>query len=100
MKLEDTKELVLNYLRNNSKKGNEITGRKLSFILNIKHSSIRLAVHKLRVEGYPICSNKSGYFYSLNLNDVKELIEKIENRAYKMLETSYGLKAYLEKECY
>ena len=45
---------------------NAVSGKRL----RVREARLRKMVHNLRVEGIPICSDRTGYFYPANAWDV------------------------------
>ena len=42
---------------------NAVSGKRLKKILRVHEAELRKLVHNLRVDGAPICSDRTGYFY-------------------------------------
>ncbi len=49
---------------------NALGGEKLMKVFRISGTELRKLVHNLRVDGAPICSDRTGYFYSANAWEV------------------------------
>ena len=45
---------------------NAVSGKRLKKMLRVREARLRKMVHNLRVEGIPICSDRTGYFYPAN----------------------------------
>ena len=48
---------------------NAISGKQLKKRFRIHEAELRKLVHNLRVDGAPICSDRTGYFYPANAWD-------------------------------
>lgn len=76
-----------------------IHGKQLCDELGLtKDSEVRAVVNALRREGYPICSNGSGYWLSDNPAEVLETIHSLEHRIVGIAEATEGLYHYLIEE--
>ena len=71
--------------------------KKTSTELGVSNRVMRDCVHKLRVKGYPICSDKNGYWYGYDVQDVIKTKEWLQHRAQSILETCEGLQRYIKK---
>lgn len=49
---------------------NAISGKRLKKMFHVREAELRKMVHNLRVEGIPICSDRTGYFYPANAWEV------------------------------
>jgi len=49
---------------------NAVSGKRLKKILRVHEAELRKLVHNLRVDGAPICSDRTGYFYPANAWEV------------------------------
>ena len=49
---------------------NAISGKQLKKRFRIHEAELRKLVHNLRVDGAPICSDRTGYFYPANAWEV------------------------------
>ena len=62
---------LLEYLRRHCP-GREtaVSGKRLKKMFRVREAELRKMVHNLRVEGIPICSDRTGYFYPANAWEV------------------------------
>ena len=62
---------LLEYLRRHCP-GREtaVSGTRLKKMFRVREAELRKMVHNLRVEGIPICSDRTGYFYPANAWEV------------------------------
>ena len=58
-------------------KENAVFSQKLEQRFSLNGRTIRRIVHKLRQEGYPICSNQKGYYYASSQGDVSETVSRL-----------------------
>lgn len=49
---------------------NAVSGKRLKKMLRVREARLRKMVHNLRVEGIPICSDRTGYFFPANAWEV------------------------------
>ena len=49
---------------------NAISGKRLKKMFHVREAELRKMVHNLRVEGIPVCSDRTGYFYPANAWEV------------------------------
>ena len=62
---------LLHYLKKHCLgRENAISGKQLKKMFRVREAELRKMVHNLRVEGIPICSDRTGYFYPTNAWDV------------------------------
>jgi transcriptional regulator of NAD metabolism len=79
---------LLKYLQ---KRSTPISGHNLAKTFNTESSTIRKEIQRLRAKGEPICSNRNGYFYSENVDDVRKVVQSLENRIKTQQNTLQGL---------
>ena len=65
----DKKKAICEYLRKNHiGKGNAIHSKELEKLFMLDGRNIRRKISSLRQDGFPICSDESGYLMTLFLN--------------------------------
>ena len=75
---------------------NAIRGKQLKKRFRIHEAELRKLVHNLRVDGAPICSDRTGYFYPANAWEVIATIGHLRRmrdgveKAIRSLERSTG----------
>ncbi|MCI8595160.1 MAG: hypothetical protein HFF09_07925 [Oscillospiraceae bacterium] len=75
------------------------SSKKLEAALHVKGTELRRAVNRLRCDGHPICSDRTGYFYAARKSEVKATIAQLAGRISKIAEAKNGmLKSYQKKE--
>lgn len=84
------KSEILNYLKNNTL-GSENAQTSFEIVqrLNIDDNGrtkemFRKIIRDLIKEGYPIGSNNHGYYFINSLEELKRVVENLENRALKI----------------
>jgi len=84
---------ILSYLKKN--RPQKFYSFELEESFGISGGAIRNAVNTLRKNGEPICSDRTGYWYSESPKEIKSTIENLNNRksainnAIDGLETAY-----------
>lgn len=48
-------------------------------------AELRILVHRLREDGIPICSNRSGYWYANTDEEITQTVRGLRSRAFSML---------------
>lgn len=80
------------YLKKDCKgKANAIKSRELEEIFSCSGAEIRCSINKLRQNGYPICSDASGYYYANTHYELKKTIEQLKHRAMLINSALTGL---------
>ena len=75
------------------------SSRELEAAFHVKGTELRRAVNRLRCNGYPICSNSTGYFYAARQSEIRATIAQLTKRISKITAARNGLvKSYGEKE--
>lgn len=66
---------------------------------HVKGTELRRAVNRLRCDGYPICSDATGYFYAARQSEVRATVAQLTGRISKIAAATKGLlKSYEEQE--
>lgn len=82
---------VINFIKNHGTRENPISNREICEQLNITDVTVRKHINKARSVGVPICSCKTGYFYSAEKSDVLETIESLMHRTISVEKAISGL---------
>lgn len=91
---KDYLEMFRNWFNNNKEVW--ILGRELEFELKI--TSVRTYINKLRNEGMPIISNtQTGYKYTTNKKEIQKCYMKLEDRAVRAMTAAQKMRKHLEK---
>lgn len=71
----DKKKAICEYLRKNHiGKGNAIHSKKLEKLFMLDGRNIRRKISSLRQDGFPICSDESGYYYADNQKEINNTV--------------------------
>lgn len=75
-------------------KGKAVTGKHLAIIFNLNGTAeVRRLVNSLRVQGYPIGSCSTGYYFMSNPQEVDETLAGLWGRIDAMMMAVDGLEA-------
>ena len=69
---------LLEYLKHCLGQENAVSGKRLKKILRVHEAELRKLVHNLRVDGAPICSDRTGYFYPHDAREVFSTILQLQ----------------------
>lgn len=83
----DKKTAICRYLyRHHRGKRNAVYSRQLERLFSIDGRNLRRMISALRMEGYPICSGDTGYYFAdsqaeinATINRLNELVTKVSN---------------------
>lgn len=79
--------------------GSAASSRELEAAFHVKGTELRRAVNRLRCNGYPICSDATGYFYAARESEIRATVAQLTGRISKIAAAKNGLlKSYQEKE--
>ena len=70
---------------------NAVSGKRLKKILRVHEAELRKLVHNLRVDGAPICSDRTGYFYPANSGEVYSTILQLQRMELGLRMASSGM---------
>lgn len=70
---------------------NALGGEKLMKVFRISGTELRKLVHNLRVDGTPICSDRTGYFYPANSGEVYTTILQLQRMELGLRMASSGM---------
>ena len=79
-----------------SKVGSEITSNQVKDIIGLhtrKSGDFRAIIHALRVKGYCVCANTSGYYTARNQKEIDEYCLSLSGRITEMSEALAGLRS-------
>ena len=75
------------------------SSRELEAAFHVKGTELRRAVNRLRCNGYPICSDATGYFYAARQSEIGATVAQLTGRISKIAAATKGLlKSDEEKE--
>lgn len=66
--------------KNHYGKANAVKSRDLEAMFGCKGTDIRNCVNLLRSQGYPICSDASGYYYASSMSELGKTMSQLQSR--------------------
>ena len=85
------KQLLEHLQRHCLGRENAVSGKRLKKMFRVREAGLRKLVHNLRVEGMPICSDRTGYFYPANAWEVIATIGHLRRMSDGMEQSIRGL---------
>lgn len=96
--MTDVGKEIVEYLQDFHKSENKaVSAGDLATLFNLTKRSLRTVVTDLRKESYPICSSNSGYWYSVNPEDIEKTARRLEAQAENMEKAVNGLRRSTER---
>ena len=88
---------ILERLRKHSEDhpGKRFKADRIAASLGVSRTQVNNSINYLRGEGYPICSDADGYWYSEVKDDVQQTINHLQDRIYAMHYSISKLKRYI-----
>lgn len=87
---------MLEYIRTyGTGRENKISGRRLQVAIGVKGAQVRKLINELRSSGEPICSDRGGYWYSTEIEDLRTTLSHLHGRVYGMQVAISGLETHL-----
>lgn len=84
--------------KQNAIKSSEIVNKMKSKGYKLNDSRLRKIVNYIRSTGIaPICSNSNGYWYSVSIQEIKDEIISLNQRANAIKSASNGLMYYVDR---
>ena len=75
------------------------SSKELEAVFHVKGTELRRVVNRLRCDGWPICSDATGYFYAARQSEIRPTVAQLTGRISKIAAATKGLlKSYEEKE--
>lgn len=88
----DRKTAICEYLRKNHMgKGNAIHSKELEKLFMLDGRNIRRKISALRQDGFPICSDETGYYYADNQNEINNTVSRLNELVTKVSNARTGL---------
>lgn len=85
----DKKKAICEYLRKNHiGKENAIHSKELEKLFLLDGRNIRRKISALRQDGFPICSDETGYYYADNQKEINTTVCRLNELVTKPLNTS------------
>ena len=83
---------VLKHLkRYHTGESSAIHGKELADRFQIEVRTLQYAIHRLRLEGYPVCSSKNGYFYAASQREINATIGRLNRMLTSVSNARTGL---------
>lgn len=100
----DKRTAICRYLRQyHTGMGNAIYSRELERLFSIDGRNLRRKISALRMEGVPICSGDTGYYFADSQNEINatvgrlnELVTKISNSRNGLLSSGLAPTVYVD----
>ena len=94
----DRNERIAEYLKkHHTGKKNAASSHELEAVFHLRGSKLRRQINALRCNGNPICSDKEGYYFAANKEELAATIMQLNSRISKMTKAKKGLiKAILD----
>ena len=88
----DKKSAICAYLKeHHTGKGRAIHSRDLQRLFSIDGRNLRRKISSLRQDGYPICSDESGYYYADNQKEINQTVYRLNGMLTKVSNARTGL---------
>lgn len=88
----DKKKAICEYLRKNHiGKENAIHSKELEKLFLLDGRNIRRKISALRQDGFPICSDETGYYYADNQNEINTTVCRLNELVTKVSNARTGL---------
>jgi uncharacterized protein YukE len=71
--------------------GNAVYSRELERLFSIDGRNLRRMISALRMEGYPICSGDTGYYFADNQAEINATINRLNELVTKVSNSRNGL---------
>ena len=90
--MRGTEKELLHYLKQHCPaREKAISGKQLKKMFRVREAELRKMVHNLRVEGIPVCSDRTGYFFPANAWEVIATIGHLRRMSDGMEQSIRGL---------
>ena len=88
----DKKAAICAYLKeHHTGKSRAILSRDLQRLFSIDGRNLRRKISSLRQDGYPICSDESGYYYADNQKEINQTVYRLNGMLTKVSNARTGL---------
>ena len=88
----DKKSAICMYLKNNhTGKSRAIHSRDLQRLFSIDGRTLRRKISALRQDGYPICSDETGYYYADNQMEINNTVCRLNGLVTQISNARTGL---------
>ena len=87
-----TKIIIANYLKkHHTGKERAVHSNELERLFSIDGRNLRRKISSLRQDGYPICSDETGYYYADNQNEINATVNRLNELVMKISNARTGL---------
>lgn len=88
----DKKTAICNYLRKyHAGKERAVFSRELERLFIMDGRTVRRAIHDLRQDGFPICSDQRGYYYADNQQEINKTVCRLNSLVTNISNARTGL---------
>ena len=88
----DKKNAICNYLRiYHIGRRNAVHSKELEDMFELDGRNIRRKISALRQDGFPICSDESGYYYADNQEEINNTVGRLNELVTKVSNARTGL---------
>lgn len=91
-KTAEEKEMICNYLKEeHTGKDKAVHSKELERLFHLNGRSVRRRIRALREDGYPICSDETGYYYAENQKDINRTVDRFNENVTGLSNTRTAL---------
>lgn len=88
----DKRTAICDFLRkHHTGKSRAVYSRELQRLLSIDGRNLRRKISSLRQDGYPICSDETGYYYADNQGEINNTVCRLNELLTKVSNARTGL---------
>lgn len=88
----DKQSALCAYLeKHHTGKGNAVYSRELERVFCMDGRTLRRRVSRLRQDGFPICSDETGYYYAETQREINETVSRLNELVTKVSNARTGL---------
>lgn len=85
------KEICEYLKKNHTGKDRAVYSRELERLFHLTDRSVRRRISSLRQEGYPICSDGTGYYYAENQHEINATVSRLNELVTGLSNARTGL---------
>ena len=95
---DNTPQRVCRFLsRYHTGMNNAASSKTLEAAFHIRGSELRRIVNTLRCDGFPICSDKNGYYYAACESEIHATVAQLNSRISKISGAKDGMLSHTDK---
>ncbi len=88
----DKKNAICEYLKkNHTGKDKAVFSAELERLFSVDGRTLRRKISSLRQDGYPICSDETGYYYADNQKEINDTVCRLNELVTKISNARTGL---------